>query len=315
MGCIYSFKQRWGVPAVINSPGLVFSPLLQPTWSFPTITSSWSDNMNFYQRLYQAAVLQPVELALKLTLLIYSKWINGRRSPPLYTSLFHGSTVGLPLLVNTAVGFEYSRYRTAITHYTGPLIEEIPDSKLPSDIETWLRDKSAVLFVSMGSTAHVNADIISAIEGAIKATNYSAIWTTGVTDRRLFNSVDSAMIKTVKWLPQRTLLSHPSVHIALLHCGINGLQEAIVNEVPVICLPQMFDQPANAIRVKYHNIGFSLDPLKLTAKNLANSINLITMDFNYQESVSRMADILKSGGGVQYAAELVEYYQDIGLAS
>ena len=111
------------------------------------------------------------------------------------------------------------------------------------------------------------------------------------------------------------MLSHPAVQLAILHGGINGLHEALVSAVPVICLPQMFDQPANAQRIVHNKLGLCLDPVTMTTDQLVASIHTLTSDHVYRESVKRVSVMLKFAGGVGGAADLVEHYQAVGTAS
>ncbi|VFQ72511.1 unnamed protein product [Cuscuta campestris] len=50
----------------------------------------------------------------------------------------------------------------------------------------------------------------------------------------------------VRWCPQAEVLSHDSVACFVTHCGWNSVLEAVCSGVPVVGMPQIVDQPANA---------------------------------------------------------------------
>ena len=58
--------------------------------------------------------------------------------------------------------------------------------------------------------------------------------------------------------PQPELLDHAAAFIT--HGGLGGVKEAIVARVPMIVVPFVYDQPANAKRVDHHRIGHSVTP-------------------------------------------------------
>ena len=71
------------------------------------------------------------------------------------------------------------------------------------------------------------------------------------------------------WVPQQSLLKHPALAIAVLHCGMNGLQETLFHGIPVICLPYAFDQFELATRLSAFGAGIrlSMGPTSLYSKS------------------------------------------------
>jgi UDP:flavonoid glycosyltransferase YjiC (YdhE family) len=57
-------------------------------------------------------------------------------------------------------------------------------------------------------------------------------------------------------IPQRHLLTKAAVFIS--HGGLGGIKEAIIAGVPMIVLPGSYDQPFNAMRVRFHGLGDAL---------------------------------------------------------
>jgi UDP:flavonoid glycosyltransferase YjiC (YdhE family) len=59
-------------------------------------------------------------------------------------------------------------------------------------------------------------------------------------------------------LPQRRLLESTSAFVT--HGGLGSIKEAIIAGVPMVVLPFLYDQPFNAMRVRYHNLGEAIFP-------------------------------------------------------
>lgn len=53
-----------------------------------------------------------------------------------------------------------------------------------------------------------------------------------------------------KWLPQQDVLGHPNIKLFITQGGIQSLDEAIHNEVPLIVMPFFGDQRFNSDRMQ-----------------------------------------------------------------
>ena len=56
-------------------------------------------------------------------------------------------------------------------------------------------------------------------------------------------------VKLLDWAPQNDILGHPAVEAFVTHAGSNGLYEAAYHGKPVVSIPIMNEQPANAVKV------------------------------------------------------------------
>nr|XP_023020194.1 UDP-glucuronosyltransferase 1-3-like [Leptinotarsa decemlineata] len=65
---------------------------------------------------------------------------------------------------------------------------------------------------------------------------------------------------------------HPNIKVFITQGGVQSLEEAIANEVPVIGLPFISDQSANVKRMMDRGAGLGLDPNTLTKDDLRNAI-------------------------------------------
>ena len=313
---------KWGVVVVFNSVTLSFTPMLLPSWPFPVLGSQFTDNLTFTQRFANTLML-PFVHAIKLTVVLCNFYVVGsKKCPPISKILYNGAAVGYPLLINSVIGFEFSRsHPSAMTHYMGPLVQlemtYSPD-KVPLPVAAWLgsqKNSNGVIYISMGSTAHLTHSMAWSIIESIQQTNYSAIWSLGASELMILDGIDfnESQIFIVSWMPQKNVLSHPSIKIAILHGGLGGIQEALSSGVPIICLPQMFDQWDNAARIEYHHLGVAINPQTLSKNKLVAAINSITNKYSsYKKAIIKVCKMFKATGGLQRASNLVEFYQEMG---
>ena len=313
---------KWGVVVVFNSVTLSFTPMLLPSWPFPVLGSQFTENLTFTQRFVNTVML-PFVHAVKLMVVLRNLHVIGsKKCPPISKILYNGAAVGYPLLINSIIGFEFSRsHPSAMTHYTGPLVQlemtYSPD-EVPLSVAAWLesqKSSNGVVYISMGSTAHLTHSMARSIIESIQQTNYSAIWSLGASEQMILDGIEfnETQIFTVSWMPQKNVLSHPSIKIAILHGGLGGIQEALSSGIPIICLPQMFDQWDNAARIEYHHLGVAINPQTLSNNKLVVAINSITYKYSsYKNAIVKVCKIFKAAGGLQRASDLVEYYQEIG---
>jgi UDP:flavonoid glycosyltransferase YjiC (YdhE family) len=73
-------------------------------------------------------------------------------------------------------------------------------------------------------------------------------------------------IRFVNEVHQREMLNRSSLFIT--HGGLGSVKEAIIHGVPMIVLPELFDQPYNAMRVEKHGLGRAIFPCDLTPTSL-----------------------------------------------
>lgn len=84
-----------------------------------------------------------------------------------------------------------------------------------------------------------------------------------------------ANVKISKWLPQQDLLGHPNIKLFVTQGGLQSLEEAIVNETPLLAIPFIGDQFQNALKIKKLGIGLNLNFQKLDKVSFKSAITEI----------------------------------------
>lgn len=97
---------------------------------------------------------------------------------------------------------------------------------------------------------------------------YKVLWK--FEDERLEGQPDN--VKISQWLPQQDLLGHPNVKLFITQGGLQSLEEAVLNGIPLLAIPFMADQFVNSIRIEELGVGLRLDFGELSKEKLLGSI-------------------------------------------
>lgn len=79
-------------------------------------------------------------------------------------------------------------------------------------------------------------------------------------------------VKINKWLPQQDILGHPNIKLFITQGGLQSMEEAVMNGVPLLAIPFIADQYANAARIEKLGIGLQLHYSSLTKEAFKTSI-------------------------------------------
>ncbi|KAH8268646.1 hypothetical protein KR026_011233, partial [Drosophila bipectinata] len=89
--------------------------------------------------------------------------------------------------------------------------------------------------------------------------------------------------------PQRWILEHPNVRLFITIGGILSVTEAIDSGVPMLGLPQFYDQIGNMHRVEQAGMAKVLDPYSLTAESLTSTILELIENPKYAAKAKNMS--------------------------
>ena len=220
-----------------------------------------------------------------------------------------------PVLFNTVIGFEYPKTILPLQHYVGPMFLKKQPPLAPNSLD-WLegRPDKSVVYISMGSIAELTPlQARALLEGVVTETNYSIVWALRESNRYVLEGVNLNPERVILagWVAQFALLQHHSIAMAILHCGIGGVQEALYHQIPVICLPYGYDQFDTAIRLESQGLGIQLLPSEVFRRTVGEAVAEVAKE-EFRVRVQRVSKLLRSGGGAERAADLVELYVDVG---
>ena len=291
---------------ISHTQGILVSVTSLPLWYYPIHTVG--PHPTLLDRLHVTAGLGVVQAYLNTFGLHYKQYI------PLYTP----AGVYNPDITGVAFGFDYPRPLYPMMHYVGPMMSRRKEV-LEDELQTWLdrHHPKRVLYVSMGSMFNVTHQMARSVVEAAVQSNYDILWTMKDGNRHVLDGINQTVFKNgavfiSKWLPQGTVLRHPSISMAILHCGLGGLNEALTAGVPVIGTPIAMDQFTNCGRMHHQGLGVCLGgAVSITSDLLQHSIREIDRG-PYRDNIKKVNAIFKEAGGVERAADLIEYYHDVG---
>lgn len=107
-------------------------------------------------------------------------------------------------------------------------------------------------------------------------------------------------------VPQLEVLKRAQVFVS--HGGMNSINESTYFGVPLVMVPQQFEQAFNARRIYRQGAGLILKSTKVTPTTLRNAVQSILADARYKENADRLSrDIRSLGGQLRAADEILSF--------
>jgi zeaxanthin glucosyltransferase len=183
--------------------------------------------------------------------------------------------------------------------------EDFPWDRLRSDIPTIFCSFGSILSESRrwrGSVRNVLREIIGAFSNESR---FQLVVGVGAKfDISEFDSAPDHILVINKWIPQIKALRRASVHIT--HGGFSSIRESIECQVPMIVIPFVNDQPGNAARVVYHNLGVRVMLNKVVGTEIVKQSKRLIDSPVYKESLRKMKLEFDRQRAKQSAADLIE---------
>ncbi|CAG9854774.1 unnamed protein product [Phyllotreta striolata] len=180
---------------------------------------------------------------------------------------------------------------------------------LPQDIKDYLDSSTqGVVYFSLGSnvkSTYLSVEVRQEIIKALGELPYNVLWkweSDHLPDR-------PPNVLTRKWLPQQDILGHPNIKAFVTQGGLQSIEEAITNEVPLVGIPFITDQPSNIKRIVELGMGQMVEHQTLTKEKLKEAILEVAGDPEYKENVRKSKFIMvdQPMTGVDKAVWWIEY--------
>jgi MGT family glycosyltransferase len=105
------------------------------------------------------------------------------------------------------------------------------------------------------------------------------------------------------YVPQLEVLQHTDIFIS--HGGMNSTMESLYYGVPLVVIPQTFEQELTAKRVVELGLGVAIAKDAVSAATLQEAVQRITHDPQFHGRARQMQNIIAEAGGYQRAAQAI----------
>ncbi|TYZ64314.1 hypothetical protein PybrP1_007531 [[Pythium] brassicae (nom. inval.)] len=317
---------KLGVPYVVNSPSVLFdlgsTPSYVPAWG-----TGYSVHMSLWQRCMNLLFPRLLSVALTPPFMQLNK-VRWELELPPYRSQ-HDVFKGARVLLNTAFGLEHAQPLSPLVHAVGPILplpEQANASRrhhAGSSLRSWLDaapsgDSSSssggggVVYLNLGTLAYIDAwqaqALLDGLLARLDEPPVRVLWVLP-TDQRSVLPADlppTLKVKSPSGVSSADVLAHPSVRLAVSHCGMVSAQEALVHRTPLLCIPFLVDQPDVAARVVDAGAGLALDKNALTAASVHRAAAALLANASYAQNAARVGRLLELAGGTSRAVEVIE---------
>ncbi|KAM9856125.1 UDP-glucuronosyltransferase 2B31-like [Aulostomus maculatus] len=255
----------------------------------PQLFSSYSDKMDFFQRMNNI---------IYHGILVY---MYHYVSNPPYQGVcdrYFGPDVNIMSLIQGAdlwlmrvdFTFEFPRPTMPNVVYIGGF-QGKPAKPLPSDLEGFMQSSGehGVVVMTLGTLlSDLGPELTETIASAFANLPQKVLWRhVGERPATLENNT---MI--VKWLPQNDVLGHPKTKVFVTHGGTNGIYEAIYHGIPILGMPLIFDQYDNMVRMKARGVAEVVQVTALDVESLTIALrNILDPAKPYKENMLKLSKL------------------------
>ncbi|WP_420112410.1 nucleotide disphospho-sugar-binding domain-containing protein, partial [Pseudactinotalea sp.] len=160
-----------------------------------------------------------------------------------------------------------------------------------------------VVLMSLGTAYNDRPDLYRLVLASAAGRPWHVVMAIGKIDPGTLGPIPPN-VEVHAHVPQLEVLRHAGAFVT--HAGMGSIMESLHARVPLIALPQMAEQRANADRLVELGLGTSLDPEHVTADVLWDAIAQAESDAHVRDQLDWMAREIKAAGGASAAADAVE---------
>lgn len=168
-----------------------------------------------------------------------------------------------------------------------------------------------LLYISLGSTVlNTQPAFFQICFEAFADTSWQVVLVAGTAANRLGAIPPNILVRS--HVPQLEILRRTAVFIT--HGGMNSTMEALWFGVPLVVVPQMFEQAQTAARVAELGLGVQVDPTAVNASLLRAAVERVTRDPGRRDRAVAMQQDMREAGGAVRAADAVQAYVQQAMA-
>lgn len=190
-------------------------------------------------------------------------------------------------------------------HFVGPC-NPVRAAEYDFSMEQLQREK--LIYISFGNIHDPGLDFYkSCIEAFGNIDADVLVLLSPATDINLLGDIpQNFIIKPTGTVPQLKILERASLFI--MHGAGGGTREGVWYSVPMIAIPQTYEQEIISRKMTAQGAGVMILPSEVTAKTLKETAELIMNNPSFRVNSGRLGDACRAAGGVEKAVEEIFKY-------
>jgi zeaxanthin glucosyltransferase len=186
-------------------------------------------------------------------------------------------------------------------YYTAPWLRI--DAQKEIDFPWDRLDGRPLVYATMGTTRSVQSTILEMIAEACSGLDVQLVISLGNRfDPEQFDELPGRPL-VVTFAPQLEILKRAD--LAIVHGGANTAFEALMEGKPMVAIPQAFDQPAVAARLKRLKVAEVLPVMRLSVERIRRAVAKVLNDPQCREAAGHVQLALRSTQGAKRAADII----------
>ncbi len=161
-----------------------------------------------------------------------------------------------------------------------------------------------LIYVSMGTLNNDDIGFFKMCIEAFAGGDHFVMMTTGGRIQPDAFGTLSENVAVYEWVPQIEVLKRAALFIS--HGGMNSVHDSLYFGVPLLVVPQQFEQTTNAMRVVELGAGLMLKAKQVNAQAIRDSAVRLLTESHFKTEAEHIGDTLRSAGGAVRAADEVE---------
>ena len=161
-----------------------------------------------------------------------------------------------------------------------------------------------VVLIALGTAYHDRTEFFRACLTAFADTPWHAVLAVGDRVDPTALGPGAPNVELHRSVPQLEVLRHAAAFVS--HAGMGSTMEAVAHEVPIVAVPQMTEQQANADRIAELRLGVRLSPSAVDPTRLRSAVRDVISDARVAEALRAMRTDIDAAGGAAAAADIVD---------